>query len=184
MRPHQCRSSHRCNQPTCETCAWRHTWHVARKVLETWSGPFYGINLTLPDPSPTAFLEFRVEMRNRVHYLRRKDGLWRAFGLQVYRCSHGVLRGISTLGALGPKEALSTLGGRWPITLQPTAPENFRLELRRCIRPSVIAPSSVTRGGYQAHRFSISPDRPRPCRGGHMRSPPLPLRDAMPVLVL
>src|SRR3712207_181098 len=112
-----CRSAHRCNQIACETCAWRHSRHVTCRILEGWAEPFFAVALAISDPSPAGFRAFRTEIRNRIDYLRRSCPLWRAFGWVLYSGKDGVLRGVATLGVLGPAEVISALQ-RWNVTLR------------------------------------------------------------------
>ncbi len=180
MIPQTCCSAHRCNDITCETCAWRHTRQVTHRILQGWPGPFYTVTLTILDPSPRGFRRARVELRNRLDYLRRKTPVWRNFGFLLYRVGDGTLQGIAALGGLGPADIQQGLGGRWPMTLRPILPEDLRLEVWRCMRPAVMAPAVTERGGYQAVRLSIGP-----CRSvlrATVTSDPTDLADPMPVV--
>jgi hypothetical protein len=118
----QCRSARRCSQITCATCAWRHAGQVTRKVLEGWDGPFYATTLTIRDPTPDGFRSFRMEMRNRIAYLR-KSPVWRNFGLLLYRTGDGTLRGTAALSGLGAADMWEGLGGRWAMTVRLILPE-------------------------------------------------------------
>ena len=158
MAPIQCRSARRCNQITCATCAWRHSGQVTRKVLEGWDGPFYATTLTIRDPTPDGFRFFRMEMRNRIAYLR-KSPVWRNFGLLLYRTGDGTLRGTAALSGLGAADMWEGLGGRWAMTVRLILPENLRFEVSRCMRPAVMPPTLTGRGGYQALRLTIGPSR-------------------------
>jgi hypothetical protein len=129
-------------------------------VLEVWDCPFYATTLTIPVPTPEGFWSFRVEMRNRIAYLR-KSPVWRSFGLLLYRTGDGTLRGIATLGELRAAGVQQALGVRWPTILRPILREDLRQEVWRCMRPAVMPPTLTGRGGYQAARFSISPQRQR-----------------------
>ncbi len=163
---HPCRSAHRCNQTTCATCAWRHARKVSRRVLEGWGGPYYAVRLG--NPASTPLQSLRVEIRNRIDYLRRRSPSWRAFGWVLYQTRDGDLRGVATLGTLGALEVVEAFHAHWPTTLRLILPEDLRQEVWRSMRPAVMPPTLTGRGGYQAVRLAIGP-----CRSG-LRTAVLP----------
>ena len=157
MSPIQCRSARRCNQITCATCAWRHAGQVTRRFLMDWSEAFCAITLTLLDPSQQGFRRARVEIRNRLDYLRRISPAWRGFGLHLYLCADASVRGITALGGLAPQEVIDGLGGRWPMTLRPVPVSDLRVEVYRAAR--LVSTVGPHQGRYWSRRLSISPKR-------------------------
>ena len=150
---HPCRSAHRRNQTTCATCAWRHARKVSCRVVQGWGGPYYAVRWAHPAPTPLQSL--RVEIRNRIDYLRRRSPWWRSFGWVLYQTRDGGLRGVATLGTLGALEVVEAFHARWPTTLRLIRAEDLRQEVWRCMRPAVMPPTLTGRGGYQALRLSI-----------------------------
>jgi hypothetical protein len=98
-------------------------------------------------------------MRNRLDYLRTST-LWRNVGLHVWLCRDGKLRGIISLGALGPAEALSALS-RWPMTLRAIGCDDLRVEIYDVVKPSVISLAGPTLGRYWSRKLSVWPCRSR-----------------------
>jgi hypothetical protein len=177
MSPTQCRSARRCNQITCATCCWRHANHVTRRFLKDWSEPFCAITLALIDPSQEGYRRARVEIRNRLDYLRRKSPVWRSFGLHLYLCADGSFRGIAALGGMGPQEVVGGLARRWPMTLRPISVSDLRVEIYRAAR--VVSTVGPHQGRYWPRRLSISPKRslarsrlvPQPNINRHIHEP-------------
>src|SRR5215213_10175612 len=104
MSPRPCRSANRCSDLRCATCAWRYCGSQTIRILAHSTAPLHSITLTIPNPTPEGFRAWRVEIRNRVDYLRREFPVWRKFGLCVFLQSDGTIRGIVSLGRLGPDE--------------------------------------------------------------------------------
>jgi hypothetical protein len=98
-------------------------------------------------------------MRNRVDYLRRST-LWKEFGLHLWLCRDGKLRGIISLGTLGPAEVLSALW-RWPMALREFGCDDLRIEIYDVVKPSVISMARPTLGRYWSRKLSVWPCRSR-----------------------
>jgi hypothetical protein len=122
-----------------------------------WSEAFCAVTLTLMDPSQEGFRRARVEMRNRLDYLRRISPAWWHFGVHLYLCADGSMRGIAALGGLGTQEVIGGLGGRWPMTLRPVPVSDLRLEIYRAAR--LVLSLGPHQGRYWSRRLSISPTR-------------------------
>ncbi len=158
--PYACRSANRCSDLRRPTCAWRYCRSQAIQILTKSNGPLHTITLTIPDPSPEGFRVWRIEIRNRVDYLRRKSSAWRNFGFHGWVQRDGTVRGIITLGRMGRSEVERGLT-RWGATLgQEVGPEDLRVAIWRVTMPGAISPQVAEGRRYQGRRFAIHPRRP------------------------
>ncbi len=98
-------------------------------------------------------------MRNRLDY-RRFSGPWRKIGPNVWLCREGKLRGIISIGTLGPAEVLSALS-RWPMALGEISHDDLRLEIYEVVKPPVISLEGPTMGRYWSRKLSVWPCRSR-----------------------
>src|SRR4051794_24014941 len=99
----RCHGRVHCHTVDCERCAWRYSLRIARRIAIDEHASFYAITIEMRGISPEGFREWRTRIRNRLDYLRR-SAHWKKLGLHVWICQDGKLRGIISLGALGPAE--------------------------------------------------------------------------------
>src|SRR5688500_17803965 len=121
----RCHGRTHCHSVRCERCAWRKSRQITRRISASANGPIYAVVISIPDASPFGFRQWRVEMRNRITYLRNAPR-WRDLGLHVWRCEDRKLRGVMSLGALGPEEVQDSLS-RWPMVLRPIQLDDLRI---------------------------------------------------------
>jgi hypothetical protein len=119
-----CKGSNHGHFVQCERCSWRYAGRIARRISRA-TGPFYAVTTKISDPTPSGFRRGRVEVRNRITYLRKAPS-WRNFGLHVWRCRDGKVKGIVSLATLGPAEVPDGLT-RWPVTLRVINPRHCGL---------------------------------------------------------
>jgi hypothetical protein len=112
----RCKGSVHCHAVDCAKCSWRYAGRIATRIDASRNGSLYAITIDIPDASPSSFRRWRTRIRNRLDYLRTST-LWRNVGLHVWLCRDGKLRGIISIGTLGPAEVLSALS-RWPMALR------------------------------------------------------------------
>lgn len=152
-----CHSAHRCNKVTCEACCWRAARQTTLSILHRGHGPLNTIALTISDPSPEGFRAFRVAVRNRIDHLRRKFPLWTALSILVWFQRDGTIKGIVSLGLLGPNDIVKGLE-RWKPKLGPEiGPDELRVAIWDATKPSAIWCKGEARGRYQDVRFGIWP---------------------------
>jgi hypothetical protein len=158
MSPRPCRSANRCSDLQCLGCVWRYCRFQAIRILNQSTGPLYTISLTIPDPSPEGFRASRVELRNRVDYLRRTDLRWRKCGFHGWLQRDGTVRCIASLGMLGRGEVEKGLE-RWSATLGPEiGHDDLRVAIWGGVKPSAVFKEA---GGarYQGIKLNIWPRR-------------------------
>ncbi len=178
----RCKGSVHCHAVDCAKCSWRYAGRIARRIDASRYGSLYAITIDIPDASPSGFRQWRTQMRNRFDYLRT-SAPWRNVGLHVWFCRDGKLRGIISLGTLGPAEVLSALS-RWPMALREIGGDDLRLESYNVVKPSVISLAGPTLGRYWSRRFSVWPCRSR--SGPPVRTDAEPCAESvepMPVLL-
>jgi hypothetical protein len=130
---------------------------LTRRILTKSVGPLHSITLTIPNPN--AFREWRVEVRNRVDYLRHADPFWKSFGFNGWLQCDGTIQGIVALGPLGPPEVTKGLA-RWDAVLGvQIEPESLRAAIWSATKPQVISLEAAGERRYQGRHFSISPCR-------------------------
>lgn len=124
-------------------------------VLTRSVGPHHAITLTISDPDLNRFQRWRVEIRNRVDHLRRVDPRWREFGVHGWLQRDGTIRGVVSLGGLGPIEVTKGLV-RWGAVLGAAIePEDLRVLIWSAAKPQAIYIDGPPQGRYWPVRCSI-----------------------------
>jgi hypothetical protein len=100
--------------------------------------------------------------------------------MQVWLGQDGRVRGIVALGSITPEE-FTQVFSRWQPTLRRIGREEVAEVVLAAVRPDVIA--EVDLGGYQTIRFTVSPKTVRRVFRPPIRSEPVALIEAMPVLL-
>ncbi len=179
MSPRPCRSANRCSDLHCPGCVWRYARSVTCRILTQSTGPLHTVTIC----ETSAFRVWRVEARNRIDYLRRVDPLWREFGVWGWLQRDANMKGIVSLGALGPDEVTKGLV-RWSPQIGPEVrPDGLRGAVWSVIKPSQI-PADVGGARYQGLKLNIWPRR-EPARSSTSRqsSRSCQVCDPMPVVI-
>jgi hypothetical protein len=176
-----CTSKHRCYSVSCESCTWRYSLGISRRIAATNPRRLFAVTLAPTLTSHTDFRSWRVQSRNLVDHQRRGSRWWRDLGLWVWLNADGHIKGIVSLSVL-EDEFLRAFGRRWPTTVRAIDEKELRNEVYFAVRPSVIAQAKPT-GRYQSIRLAIEPRVDRLSHvmtGGSTEHPP---SHPLPVLV-
>lgn len=148
-----CSSSNRCCSTSCDTCRWRYSGRIARRILPH-GRRIFTVEIEL---GQTSFRSWASSARNVIEYRRSQSRWWNELTLTVWLCRDQRARGILALGSVQEAELCKSFE-RWPTTLGPVAPENVRAEVYRALHPARIAIVPSGRR-YQSISFSVGPRR-------------------------
>ncbi len=149
------------------------------RILIQSTGPLHTVTIC----ETSAFRVWRVEARNRIDYLRRVDPLWREFGFWGWLQRDANMKGIVSLGPLGPDEVAKALK-RWDPVLGPEInTDDLRTAIWAATKPTSIS-TRMAGARYQHLKLNIWPRR-EPARSMlSWQSPPdCHVYDPMPVVI-
>lgn len=172
----KCCSQSRCGKTTCTVCARRYAGRITKRIVSRATGKLHVVRIEPPIFSRADFWRWRTEVRNMIDHYRRNSRWWRSFGLQVWLCRDGKLRGITCLGSLTEGEVLTAFNRRWPTALRSIDPSDLRREIVTIVHPNMIASVQV-KARYQSVKLAIWPQRTR------LKTSLLPVPDTIKVRI-
>jgi hypothetical protein len=152
-----CYSTHRCLGTSCETCAWRYSLNISRRVLAAHPRRLFAVTFAPDLATQTHFRSWRIQVRNLVDHRRHDSKWWRDLGIWGWLGSDGLARGIVSLGSVLEDEFLRAFERRWPTTLRKIKVQDVRSEIYFAMRPGTIFESGPHHSRYQRVRMCIEP---------------------------
>ncbi|MBL0406827.1 hypothetical protein JKG68_23055 [Microvirga aerilata] len=150
-------SANRPYSVSCESCTWRYSLNISRRILTTNPRRLFAITFTPTLTSQADFRSWRIQVRNVLDYRRRESRWWRDVGLWGWLNADGHIKGIASLGAILEDEFLHAFGRRWPTTLRAIDEKELRNEVYFSVRPSMIFNAGPHHGRYQHLKLAIEP---------------------------
>jgi hypothetical protein len=156
----RCSSNRRCYSPSCESCAWRYSLGISRRILRHSPRRLFALTTAPNLLSPADFPCWRVQVRNLLDYRHRASKWWSDVGVWSWLSADGQVRGVTCLGSVADEEFLDVFGRRWPAALRVIDSVDLRHSLYLdALRPGVILDSGLGRSRYQPIKLAIQPPR-------------------------
>jgi len=150
-----CCSKNRCRSPACDTCRWRYSRQVARRILPN-GRHFFAADIAFEDVS---FRRWCTQARNVVEYRRTLSPRWRDVSVRVWLCRSQRVSGVVALAGVSEADFRDAFS-RWPTTLRAIDQGEVRAEIYHAVHPDRIAIVPDGRR-YQSISFRVGPRRSR-----------------------